>query len=96
MKVTASQYAEIRDRCNAWVTIQLGKGMPHTGGGRSGAEVQIDTGKAIEWEVAQAKAAGRTATQNMKERLTAKLKVYDRDLKRQYAECRNHHRVFNH
>lgn len=56
MGIDANQadYARIRGRSSKWVELQRKAGLPYTGSGRKGDAINIDTEKAIEWEIAQA------------------------------------------
>ena len=67
--MTASEYAHLRGRSRAWVTGQLKVGMPAVRTGRQGAEVEIDPGPAIDWEIEQARAGRRGASDSQRDRL---------------------------
>lgn len=51
MIVSASGYAEIRNRSSAWVTARIAEGLPVISAGERFTGYQIDVGAAFDWEL---------------------------------------------
>lgn len=63
MLVKAHEYAEIRGRDKSWVSQQIQAGMPAKQVGKRKPEYQIDTAKAIQWEIDRFKADVKPGSQ---------------------------------
>lgn len=67
--LSATEYARLRGRSNAWVSGRIKAGMPHEGGERTGKPVRIEPAKAIEWEIEEARFERAERGESQRDRL---------------------------